>query len=75
MLQNNLTDKQCIVFSSDLYTRLYWILFDKNHKSVLKLLYDIMASSWTDAECGHPFEWKKPFGGNSVAPALCGSLD
>ena len=76
MLQNNLTNKQCIVFSSDQYTRLYWTLFDKNHKSVLKLLHDIMKSSWTNAVHEHPSEWKKPFGGKkSVAPAECDILN
>ena len=55
ILQKNITNKHCIVFSSDQYKRLYWNLFDGNHASVLN---GLLNTPW-DNVFEYPAEWRK----------------
>ena len=60
ILQKNLTNEQCIVFSSDQYKRLYWYLFGENYKSVLTILR--RDTLWTSVT-NYPVEWTELFKG------------
>ena len=68
-LQKKITSKQCIVFSSDQYMRLYWNLIDENDISVLKTLQSV---EWAKPR-KYPPEWTNNYRCAPPTRSSCGT--